>query len=237
VTREAYSHEVSSAGFWPGGDAYPQAAFYSYAYRRRPASRRRGSRPRGGLVGRDGRVAAALRGRKRSAADPDATLLRFLETTYRAAADLGGWDPVARVRARRAGPPRRSARMSRAGTVRVPIDRPRTAAARRGLLQARYRESLAAHQAGRLDVAEAGTGDPAAHAEELPRPAHARRAARPARRLGRGGALIAHAVAIDPSVAAAHANLGNARRLLGRGDEALASYERALRLQPDNTRR
>ena len=32
VTREAYSHEVSSAGFWPGGDAYPQAAFYSYAY-------------------------------------------------------------------------------------------------------------------------------------------------------------------------------------------------------------
>ena len=32
VTREAYSHEVSSAGFWPGGEAFPQAAFYSYAY-------------------------------------------------------------------------------------------------------------------------------------------------------------------------------------------------------------
>src|SRR3954471_317452 len=32
VTREAYSHEVSSAGFWPGSDAFPQAAFYSYAY-------------------------------------------------------------------------------------------------------------------------------------------------------------------------------------------------------------
>jgi hypothetical protein len=32
VTREAYSHEVSSAGFWPGNDAFPQAAFYSYAY-------------------------------------------------------------------------------------------------------------------------------------------------------------------------------------------------------------
>src|SRR3546814_2869908 len=32
VTREAYSHEVSSAGFWPGSDGFPQAAFYSYAY-------------------------------------------------------------------------------------------------------------------------------------------------------------------------------------------------------------
>src|SRR5580704_12186938 len=32
VTREAYSHEVSSAGFWPGNEAFPQAAFYSYAY-------------------------------------------------------------------------------------------------------------------------------------------------------------------------------------------------------------
>src|SRR5437764_14942582 len=32
ITREAYSHEVSSAGFWPGNDAFPRAAFYSYAY-------------------------------------------------------------------------------------------------------------------------------------------------------------------------------------------------------------
>jgi len=32
VTREAYSHEVSSAGFWPGNDAFPRATFYSYAY-------------------------------------------------------------------------------------------------------------------------------------------------------------------------------------------------------------
>jgi predicted TPR repeat methyltransferase len=48
--------------------------------------------------------------------------------------------------------------------------------------------------------------------------------------------LIASAVAINPDVAAAQANLGNARRLLGRRDEALASYERALRLQPDNVR-
>src|SRR3546814_2074702 len=40
VTREAYSHEVSSAGFWPGGDAFPQAAFYSYAYPEPPGFRK-----------------------------------------------------------------------------------------------------------------------------------------------------------------------------------------------------
>ena len=92
VTREAYSHEVSSAGFWPGNDAYPQAAFYSYAY---PA-------PEGFDAARiepAGAVWAAGMGEwllpyetVRTADDPDGTLLRFLETTYRAAADLGGWD-------------------------------------------------------------------------------------------------------------------------------------------------
>ena len=39
MTREAYSHEVSSAGFWPGSDAFPQAAFYSYAYPEPPGFR------------------------------------------------------------------------------------------------------------------------------------------------------------------------------------------------------
>ena len=116
----------------------------------------------------------------------------------------------------------------------------RPPAGRRGddaVLQARYRESLAAHQAGRLDVAEAGYR---AILQRMPKSFHA------LHMLGvlhgqrddwaEAERLIAHAVAIDPSVAAAHANLGNARRLLGRDDEALASYERALRLQPDNTR-
>ena len=63
VTREAYSHEVSSAGFWPGSDAYPQAAFYSYAYPAPAgfeAARSRARRRR--LVDGDGRMAAALRG-------------------------------------------------------------------------------------------------------------------------------------------------------------------------------
>ncbi len=92
VTREAYSHEVSSAGFWPGSDAYPQAAFYSYAYPAPPGFS-------GAKVEPEAAVWAAEFGEwllpyavVQAAPDPDAMLLRFLETTYRAAADLGGWD-------------------------------------------------------------------------------------------------------------------------------------------------
>ena len=90
VTREAYSHEESSAGYWPG-DAAHEASFYSYAY---PS-------PAGF---RDAAVAApAIWDAKlgewllayadvRAAADPDAVLMAFLQSTYRAAADLAGWD-------------------------------------------------------------------------------------------------------------------------------------------------
>ena len=92
VTREAYSHEVSSAGFWPGNDAYPQAAFYSYAY---PTPAGFSEAP----VGPEGATWSAAMGEwllpyelVRSADDPQAVLLRFLQSTYRAAADLGHWD-------------------------------------------------------------------------------------------------------------------------------------------------
>jgi len=92
VTREAYSHEVSSAGFWSGSDAYPQAAFYSYAY---PAPAGFDAAP----VEPAGAVWSTEMGEwllpyeaVRSADDPDAALMRFLQTTYRAAADLGRWD-------------------------------------------------------------------------------------------------------------------------------------------------
>lgn len=92
VTREAYSHEVSSAGFWPGSDAYPRAAFYSYAY---PMPHGFGQ----ATIEPAGAVWVAGMGEwllpydvVRAASDPDAALLRFLETTYRAAADLAGWD-------------------------------------------------------------------------------------------------------------------------------------------------
>jgi len=94
VTRDAYSHEVSSAGFWPGSDQYPQAAFYSYAY---PA-------PAGfaeATVEPPQATWSAAMGEwllpyeaVRGATDPSATLLRFLESTYRAAATLARWDPA-----------------------------------------------------------------------------------------------------------------------------------------------
>ena len=91
VTREAYSHEVSSAGFWPGSDAYPHPAFYSYAYPE-PA----GFRDRPVTAGAHfdtilGEYILAY-DTERSAADPDALLLDFLATTYATAADSGGWD-------------------------------------------------------------------------------------------------------------------------------------------------
>jgi hypothetical protein len=92
VTREAYSHEVSSAGFWPGGGPIDFAAFYAYAY---PA-------PEGFATARVRPTAAAFNTELgefllpydaiRSAKDPEAELLAFLETTYRAAADLGRWN-------------------------------------------------------------------------------------------------------------------------------------------------
>jgi hypothetical protein len=92
VTREAYSHEVSSAGFWPGGGPVDYPAFYSYAY---PA-------PRGFSEQRVLPDAAFFHERAgefilpyeavRTAADSDRTLLGFLEVTYDAAARLGHWD-------------------------------------------------------------------------------------------------------------------------------------------------
>jgi hypothetical protein len=92
ITREAYSHEVSSAGFWPGNDAFPQAAFYSYAY---PS-------PAGfadAKIEPAGAVWAAEMGEwllpyevVRTSPEPDAALLQFLQGTYHAAAQLGHWD-------------------------------------------------------------------------------------------------------------------------------------------------
>ncbi len=91
VAQEAYSHEVSSAGFWPGSDAYPRAAFYSYTYPVPPGfadaavpAPARFDADLGEFVLDYADVAGA--------ADPAAVLLGFLQATYDAAADLGRWD-------------------------------------------------------------------------------------------------------------------------------------------------
>jgi hypothetical protein len=91
VAREAYSHEVSSAGFWPGNEAFPQAAFYSYAYPE-PPTFKAAAMPAGAYY------AAALGefvlpyDALRAAGDPEALLLDFLTRTYAAGADGGHWD-------------------------------------------------------------------------------------------------------------------------------------------------
>ena len=92
VTRDAYSHEVSSAGFWPGGALAPYPLFYSYAYpepagfadaKVQPPSARYESALHEFILPYD-----ALR----RADDPEQTLLAFLQSTYAAAAELGAWD-------------------------------------------------------------------------------------------------------------------------------------------------
>lgn len=94
VTREAYSHEVSSAGFWPGSDAYPHAAFYSYAYPEPPGFRER-RMPSG--AGYDGTLGEFILryDAVRLAQDPETMLLDFLTASYEAAADCAGWDRAA----------------------------------------------------------------------------------------------------------------------------------------------
>ncbi len=94
VAREAYSHEVSSAGFWPGNEAFPRAAFYSYAYPEPAGFRDRAVAPGayfdaalGEFILPYDSVAAAP--------EPDKLLLDFLSTTYVAAAETGGWDRAA----------------------------------------------------------------------------------------------------------------------------------------------
>jgi hypothetical protein len=90
ITREAYSHECSSAGFWSGGSAYPHAIFYSYAY---PAPEGyAAARVRPGSYSADLQEFVLPYEEARSAPDPDAAVLDFLQSSYEAAAELGRWD-------------------------------------------------------------------------------------------------------------------------------------------------
>ena len=92
ITRDAYSHEVSSCGFWAGGGPVPHAAFYSYAYPEPAGFAEATVRPHAAFYHRELREFVLSYDAVRTAADPDATLLAFLQSTYEAAANLGGWD-------------------------------------------------------------------------------------------------------------------------------------------------
>lgn len=95
VMREAYSHEVSSAGFWPGGGGIDYAAFYSYAYPTPGDFKNVKVRPQSACFSDALGEFLLPYDAVRTAADPDATLLEFLQSTYDAAADTAKWDRAA----------------------------------------------------------------------------------------------------------------------------------------------
>jgi hypothetical protein len=92
VTREAYSHEVSSAGFWPGGGAIDFPAFYSYAYPAPEGFSKASVEPPEAYYSDQLGEFLLPYDAVRQAPDPDAALLAFLESTYARAADLAGWN-------------------------------------------------------------------------------------------------------------------------------------------------
>jgi hypothetical protein len=95
VAREAYSHEVSSAGFWPGGGAIDYPAFYSYAYPAPQGFAEATVRPADAFFSKELGEFILPYDAVRRAREPRRVLLDFLQTTYDAAADLAQWDRAA----------------------------------------------------------------------------------------------------------------------------------------------
>jgi Family of unknown function (DUF5996) len=93
VAREAYSNEVSSAGFWPGGGGpIEYAAFYSYAYPAPDGFAAATVKPKEAFFSKDLGEFLLPYDALREARDPDSALMQFLQSTYDAAADLAKWD-------------------------------------------------------------------------------------------------------------------------------------------------
>ena len=92
ITREAYSHEASSVGFWPGGGDAKGAAFYSYAAPEPPGFGDRVVRPAAASYKKQMGEFLLMYDDVRAAESPRAALLDFCQSTYEAAATLGKWD-------------------------------------------------------------------------------------------------------------------------------------------------
>jgi hypothetical protein len=90
ITREAYSHEVISAGFWPGGGDVKGPAFYAYAAPEPPGFKTASVRPDRAFYSPLGEFLLMYEDVRNSAA-PEKTLLEFLQSTYEAGANLGKW--------------------------------------------------------------------------------------------------------------------------------------------------
>lgn len=92
MTREAYSHEVSSVGFWPGGGSIKDAAFYSYAAPEPPGFKDKHVRPEAAFYERQLGEFLLMYDDVRKAESPTTALHDFCQSTYEVAATLGNWD-------------------------------------------------------------------------------------------------------------------------------------------------
>jgi hypothetical protein len=92
IARDAYSHEVSSCGFWPGGGPVPYPVFYAYAYPEPQGFSAADVRPHNAEYHPALREFILPYQEVRQASSPDAVLLEFLQSSYEAAANLGKWD-------------------------------------------------------------------------------------------------------------------------------------------------
>ena len=92
ITREAYSQEVSSLGFWPGADAMPMAIFYSYAYPEPTGFSEAKVKPEAASYNAQFREFVLPYDAVRTAKSPDDAVLDFARSTYDAASQLGNWD-------------------------------------------------------------------------------------------------------------------------------------------------
>jgi hypothetical protein len=112
VTREGYSHECISAGWWPGnvGGPVSEPAFYAYSYPEPPGCDMAAVRPDGAYWHRDMHEWFLPYERVRSAPDPERVVREFLQSTYEAAADLAKWDRKSLERPKDWTPPPSAAR-------------------------------------------------------------------------------------------------------------------------------
>lgn len=92
IAIEAYSHEVSSCGFWPGGDLVREPVYYSYAYPEPEGFKNYPVRPESAFYSEELGEFLLPYEAVRRASDPDGELLAFLQSTYDAAADKGRWN-------------------------------------------------------------------------------------------------------------------------------------------------
>ncbi len=95
VTREAYSHEVSSCGFWPGGGSVAEPVFYAYAYPAPSGFQDYSVQPKEAFYSSEMQEFILPYEAMRQTGDPDAVLLAFFQSTYEAATNLGHWDRAA----------------------------------------------------------------------------------------------------------------------------------------------